>query len=334
MNIGWGEHGVKMRGIGSWAPEGVLTNDDLVSMMDTSDEWIQKRTGVLERRVLDPDREDERHMATEAMRRALDDAGLEGRDLDLLIHASVTSEMTCPSNACRIAAHLEMTPAGAFDLVAACSGFVYGLNLADTMIRSGRYKRIGVIGSDALTTHNDFTERSVSILFGDGAGAVVLERDEDPSRGCMYQTMGADGEDWGMLYMPNHPHEVPEWDRATPIRLGCLRMHGREVYKFAVTQFQEVISDALSKTGLAVDDISQFVCHQSNVRIIESAKEKLGLPDEKVRVNIDKYGNTSAGSCGLVLDELYREGLVKDGDYVVFVAFGGGLTWASCVWKM
>jgi 3-oxoacyl-[acyl-carrier-protein] synthase-3 len=312
----------------------VLTNFDLEKMMDTTDEWIVQRTGIRERRIIDGSGESEFTLARDALQRALDDAGMRGADLDLIIHASVTSEMTCPSTACRIAEALEAGSAGAFDLVSACSGFVYAINLGDSLIRSGRQKAIGVIGCDALSTVSDFTERTVSILFGDAAGAVVLTADRDPGVGCLHQVLGADGSLWQTLYMPRRPSDVPEWDKDNPIRLGCLRMSGREVFKFAVSKFREVIEEALDATGLTVDDVSQFVCHQSNSRIIESAKEKLRLPDEKVHVNIDRYGNSSAGSVGLVFDELWRAGKIERGDHVVFVAFGGGLTWASSVWKV
>ncbi len=174
----------------------------------------------------------------------------------------------------------------------------------------------------------------MSILFGDAAGAVVLARDEDPSVGCLYQSSQADGGMWESLYMPRRPNEVPEKERDNPIKLGCLRMNGREIYRFAITKFRKVIEEALDATGLTVDQVSQFICHQSNLRIIESAKDKLGLPDEKVHINIDRYGNSSAGSVPLCLDQLWRAGKIKRGDHVLFVAFGGGLTWAVSVWKL
>ncbi len=255
-------------------------------------------------------------------------------DLDLIIVGTVTAEMMCPSVACCVSDDLGAAPAGAFDLVAGCSGFVYSINLADTLVRSGRNAAVGVIGCDTLTTISDFSERSVSILFGDAAGAAVLVRDDDPSVGCLYQSNQADGALWRSLYIPRLPRDVAEHDRDNPIKLGCLRMNGREIYKFAVNKFREVIKDALNATGLTVDQISQFVCHQSNIRIIDAARERLGLPQEKVYVNIDRYGNTSAGSVGLCLDELWQAGKINRGDYVLMVAFGGGLTWSTSVWKI
>ncbi len=327
-------NGVRIAGVGSAIPSGVVTNADLERMVETSNEWILKRTGIHQRRVVDREKESELTLSTDALQRALDDAGIAGSELDLVIHASTTSEMRCPPSGSRIADAVGATPAGAFDLVAACSGLVYGMNIADSMIRAGTYKTIGVIGCDELSKITDYKDRSLSILFGDGAGAMVMIRDEDPANGCIYQTLGSDGGRWDALYLPEHEQHVPEWDKDNKIRFGCLRMSGQEVFKFAVTKFREVIGDALTQTGLSVDDVSQFVCHQSNLRIIETAKQKLGLPDDKVYMNISKYGNTSAGSVGLVFDELWRAGKVKRGDHVIFVAFGAGLTWASSVWKL
>ena len=326
--------GVRIAGVGSAIPSRILTNADFEKKLETSDEWIVKRTGIRERHLIDPATESEFTLARDAMRNALDDAGMGVEDLDVLIHASTTSEMTCPPNACRILHALGESSAGAFDLIAACSGLVYGMNIADSLIRGGRYKTIGIIGCDALSTITDYEDRNLSILFGDAGSAMVLTRDDDPDVGCLHQTLGSDGGSWDMLYLPRKERDIPQWDRDNPIRLNCLRMSGQEVFKFAVTKFRETIRDALNVTGLTVDQISQFVCHQSNVRIIEAAKHKLGLPDEKVHMNIDRIGNTSAASVGVVFDELWKAGKVKRGDYVVFVAFGGGLTWASSVWKI
>ena len=329
-----GEIGVRIAGSGSAVPDRVLTNQDLEKMMDTSDEWIVQRTGIRERRVVDPECEGTFTLSCQALRRALKDAGMKASDLDLIIVATVTAEMTCPSVACRLIKELDAAPAGAFDLVAACSGFVYSINVADSLLRGGPYQAIGVVGCDAMSTVVDFGERTVSILFGDAAGAVILTRNEDPSLGCLYQLNQSDGGMWESLYMPRRCQEIPEQDRDNPIRLGCLRMNGREIYKFAITKFREVIEDALKATGLSIDQISQFICHQSNIRIIDAAKERLGIPDDKVFVNIDKYGNSSAGSVGLCFDQLWQAGKIKRGDHVLFVAFGGGLTWSTSVWKI
>ena len=327
--------GVRIAGTGSAVPEGRLTNADLESMMDTSDEWIRKRTGIVERRVCDPSKgEGQLSLATDALRRALDDANMKADQLDLIINATVTAEMACPSNAHRIAAALDAQPAGAFDMQAACSGFVYAINLADSLVRSGRHKAIGVIGCDAMSSAVDYDNRSVSILFGDAAGACILVPDEDPDRGCIHQVIEGDGRGWEALYIPRREEEVVEGAAGGDIKLGCLRMDGRGVFRFAVTKFQSVIENALEQAGLCVDDIAQFVCHQSNIRIIESAKTRIGLPDDKVYINIDHYGNSSAGSVGLCFDQLRKAGKIVEGDLVVLVAFGGGLTWSSSVWRV
>ncbi len=329
-----GACGVRIVGSGSAYPERVLSNFDLEKMVDTSNDWIVQRTGIHERRIVNPQTEGTFTLSRDALNKALDNAGMTGSDLDLIILATVTAEMTCPSTACRVADAVGAAPAGAFDLVAACSGFVYAVNVADSMIRSGRYKSIGVIGCDTLSTIVDYEERTVSILFGDSAGSVVMVRDDDPTVGCRYQTLQSDGSMWPSLYIPRRDQEVPAGDENNPVRMGNLRMQGREVYKFAVTKFRDVIRDALEKNNLTIDDVAQFVCHQSNMRIIESAKEKLGLPDEKVHVNIDKFGNCSAGSVGLCFDQVWQAGKIKRGDLIVLVAFGGGLTWASSLWQL
>ncbi len=329
-----GTHGVRIAGVGSAVPDGVLTNFDLEKMVDTSNEWIVQRTGIRERRMVNPDHEGTFTLSRDALQRALDHAGMQASDLDQIIIGTVSAEMTCPSVACRVSDALGAAPAGAFDLVAACSGFVYSINVADSLVRAGRNAAVGVVGCDTMTTASDFSERTVSILFGDAAGAAILVRDEDPSVGCIYQSNQADGSLWEALYIPRLPRDVPERDRDNPIKLGCLRMNGREIYKFAVSKFRHVIEEALDATGLSVDQISQFVCHQSNVRIIDAAKDRLGLPPDKVYINIDRYGNSSAGSVGLCLDQLWRAGKINRGDYVLLVAFGGGLTWATSIWKI
>ncbi|MCH2143928.1 MAG: ketoacyl-ACP synthase III [Phycisphaerales bacterium] len=327
--------GIRIAGTGSSTPDNTLSNFDLEKILDTSDEWIQQRTGIKTRRVVDQSTgAGTISLACESLANAVEDSGIDPKELDLVICASVTQEMTCPSASCRAAHHVGATNAAAFDLGAACSGFLYGLNLADTLIRQGRYKTIAVIGSDAMSTVLDYTERGVSILFGDASGAAIVTADDDPSRGCLYQSMGADASNWQCLYLPKREVDIPEADRDNPIEMGKLRMNGREVFKFAVKKFQEVIEDALENSGVDIDDISQLICHQSNLRIIESAREKLGLEKDRVYVNIDRIGNSSAGSIPLCLDELNKAGRIREGENVLFVAFGGGLTWASSLWRV
>ncbi|MGI9015025.1 MAG: beta-ketoacyl-ACP synthase III [Phycisphaerales bacterium] len=325
--------GVRLAGTGSGVPSNVLTNADLSEMMDTTHEWIVQRTGICERRVCNED-ENAMTLSRDAIGNALDAAGMQPNDLDLLIVATCTTEMHVPSTACRVLNALGIVKAAAFDLNAACTGFVYALNIADSLIRSGRHRAVGVVGCDVLSRMVDYNERSVSILFGDSAGGAVLVRDDNPERGCIYQLLEADSSGWDVLYCPRRQEDVREWDRDNTIGLGNLRMQGREVYRFAVTKFQSVIEDALQKTNLTADDVTQFICHQSNARIIESAIEKLGLAPEKVHINIDRFGNCSAGSVPLCLDQVMRAGKIKDGDIILLAGFGAGLTWASSVWRV
>ncbi|MFO0827263.1 MAG: beta-ketoacyl-ACP synthase III [Phycisphaerales bacterium] len=329
-----GGFGVRFLGTGSAVPSQVLSNADFERIMDTTDEWIVQRTGVRERRVCDPTKEGNFTLSRDALARAVEAAGIAPTELDLVISATCTQEMTCPSNACRVAAAIGATPAPAFDLVAACCGFVYAINVAESLVRSGRFRTVGVVGCDVMSSVIDYCERGTSILFGDAAGAAVLRRDDDPKIGCLYQHLGADGRDWRSLYIPRYQKDVPADAPETTIRLGNLRMDGREVFKFAVTKFRELIEDAMRATGLAVDDIGQVICHQSNIRIIEAAREKIGFKPEQVYVNIDRFGNSSAGSVGLCLDQLWRTGVVPCKKPVILVAFGGGMTWAASVWQL
>ncbi len=324
--------GVRIAGTGRAVPAQVLTNKDLEKLVDTSDEWIVQRTGIRARHRAE-EHETVFSLGRDALLKALERAGIAADTLDMIIVASVSGEMLCPSTAARISEAVGAREAAVFDLAAACSGFLYGMNLADTMIRCGRAERIAVIGVEVLTRLVDWNDRTVSIIFGDGAGAAVFVADADATRGCIHQTMHGDGRLWRTLYHPKCDRDVPPGDEANPIRLGHLRMHGREIYKFAVTRFQEAIQDALERTGLAVGDVQHYICHQSNQRIIESAVEKLGLPADRVYVNIDRYGNTSAASIPICLDELFEAGRIESGKPIVLVAFGAGVTWASCVWN-
>ncbi|MFM7133500.1 MAG: beta-ketoacyl-ACP synthase III [Planctomycetota bacterium] len=325
--------GVRILGTGSAVPDNRLTNADFERMLDTSDEWIRQRTGISERRVLDLRTEGCSTLAQRALERAIEASGVKATDLDMVIVATVTMEMTCPSTSCRIAGAVGATNAAAFDLVAACSGFVYALNMAESMVRAGRATTVAVIGSEAMSSIIDYTDRTVSILFGDAAGCAIIQATDDSSKGCIYQHMGADGSGWHALYIPRRESDVPPGEEGNPIRLGNLRMNGKEVFRFAVTKFKEVMEDAFTKTGLTPDDVSQVICHQSNVRIIDAAREKLGIDPSKIYVNIDRYGNSSAGSVPLCLDELWRAGKITPGKPFMMVAFGGGLTWASSVWQ-
>ncbi len=325
--------GARIVGTGSCVPQRVVTNDELAAKIDTSDEWIEQRTGIRERRICNLEHEGTFTMARDALGRALDAAGVKGSDLDLVIVGTVTGEMACPSVAARVSAAVGAAPAAAFDVNAACCGFVYSMTIADTMIRCGRAKTVGVIGADAMSSIVDWDDRRTCILFGDAAGAAILRRDDDPRYGCVYQALGGDGRQWQSLYIPRRPQEVPPADQDDTTKLGCLRMDGKAVFRFAVSKFREVMEDALTKTGLTNETIGQVICHQSNARIIEAAREKLGLEHDKVHINIDRFGNSSGGSVGLCLDELWRAGKIEKERPFMMVAFGGGLTWASGVWR-
>jgi 3-oxoacyl-[acyl-carrier-protein] synthase-3 len=323
------QFGSIIAGTGSCVPEKRLTNDELSRMVETNDAWIVQRTGIRERRIAGPG-ESTATLAAAAGRKALAAAGIEPADLDLIICATVSPEMVFPSTACFVAASLGLTSTPAFDISAACSGFIYTLETASNFVKSGRYRNVLVIGAETLSRLTDYRDRGSCILFGDGAGAVVLRQSSDPTRGVIYSSLHADGHGWEMLYCrPGSRHPL------TPEGLAAgdqyMKIKGREVYKFAVQRFEELIEDAMRKCELSKDDVKLIVPHQVNQRIIDSAMDKLELGIDKAFVNIGKYGNTSAASIPIALDEARREGRISAGDVVILVAFGAGLTWANAV---
>lgn len=315
-------------GTGSYAPEKVVTNFELEQALDTSDEWIVSRTGIRERRIAGV-HEATSDLAFAAAHCALDAAGSRPTDLDLLIVATCTPDFQFPATAAVVANRLGMCQTAAFDINAVCSGFSYALDVAHQMVRTGAYQRALVIGADIMSRTVDWTDRSTCILFGDGAGAVVLGPAEHG--GILGSVLGADGSGVPLLYVPGGGSR--EELTAASIEHGRNRicMNGREVYKFAVQVMGDVSAQALAKCGLGPEDVSLFIPHQANIRIIDSAARRLGLPPEKVFVNLDRYGNTSAASIPLALDEAVRAGRLKRGDIVVTVGFGAGLTWAANV---
>lgn len=314
-------------------PPKVLTNQDLACMVDTTDEWILQRTGIQQRRILESDCS-VRDLAVKAVRAAMEDARLEPTALDMLICATIRPEMVCPSTAARVVAEVGAVPAGALDINAACSGFVYGLNVANGLIRTGACKTIALVGAEALSKITDWRDRRTCILFGDGAGAAILTASEDPRQGSLYQSMASDGRMWPELYCPREPRDLPPGDKIFSGNYNTLQMNGREIYKFAVTTMHAAIEKALAACALKAEDLSMVVAHQSNARILESARQRLGLGEDKLYINIERYGNTSAASVPICLHELRQAGRVKAGDLVLFVALGGGLTWATSVWRM
>ncbi|MBE7414360.1 MAG: ketoacyl-ACP synthase III [Deltaproteobacteria bacterium] len=311
-------------GTGSYVPEKVLTNRDLEGMVETSDEWISTRTGIRERRISAG--ETASGMAARAAKAALKAAGLSAKDIDLVVVGTVTAEMAFPSVACLIQAELGIKAgAAAFDVSAACSGFLYALDIADRYLRSGGAGKALVIGVDKFSNLIDWKDRSTCVLFGDGAGAAVLSA-EKGSRGVLSCRIHSDGRHWDTLYCrasrPDNPFEKGN-------EQPYLVMNGNETFKIAVRTMGQAIKEVMEDTGLKPEDISLLIPHQANMRIINAARERLKLPEERVYTNLDRYGNTSAASIPIALDEAVRDGKVKDNDIILFVAFGGGLTWAS-----
>ncbi len=322
---------VKILGTGSSLPEKIVTNFDLAEIVDTNDEWIQSRTGIKTRRMATPE-EQTSDFAAEASKRALEMAGVKAEDIDLIIVATITPDMPFPSTACLVQEKIGASKASAFDLEAACSGFVYGVTVAKQFISTGFYKHVLVVGAETMTKILDFEDRNTCVLFGDGAGAVVLGPSDDES-GFLGIDLGADGSGGVFLKMPGGGTLNPASENTVNDRLHYLKMEGSEVFKFAVRIMGKSSINAVKKSNLTVDDIDFLVPHQANIRIISAAAKKLKLPMEKVHVNLDKYGNMSAASIPVALDEAIRNEKIKKGDNVVLVGFGGGLTWGACVIK-
>ncbi len=314
----------RIAGTGSYVPEKVVTNHDLEQMVDTSDEWITTRTGIKERRIAGG--ETAADMAVESAERAIKSAGLEPGAVDLVIVGTVTPDLVFPSTACLVQNRLGLRSGiPAFDVSAACSGFLYALNVADKYIKSGASTNALVIGVDLFSRIVDWTDRSTCVLFGDGAGAVVLRASNGQS-GLLSSHIHSDGSYWQVLYTPGAlGRDGCKKDGKGP----CVVMKGNETFKIAIRTMEEAVKEVMDTNGLAPSDISLFIPHQANMRIIKALREKLGIPDDRVFSNIERYGNTSAGSIPIALDEAVRGGLVKSGDIIVFASFGGGLVWAS-----
>ncbi len=317
-------------GCGSYMPEKVLTNEDLAKMVDTSDEWIITRTGIKERHIT-TDNESTAFLAIEASKKALDMAGLSAKKLELIIVATITPEMVFPSTASFVQRAIGATNSWVFDLAAACSGFLYSLSIVQQFIQSSRCKNALVIGAETLTKITDWKDRTSCILFGDGAGAVVIERSEKVNMGIIYSTMASDGNCWEALNCQAYGSRYPSTRELEDPQKVYMQIKGREVYQQAVRRIVETVTDCLEHCNLTVRDVAMLISHQMNARIIESAAKRLKLPKEKVFINIHKYGNTSAASVPIAFDECYRQGKIKKGDVVVLVAFGAGLTWGANV---
>lgn len=316
-------------GTGSYAPSEVLTNQDFEKMVDTSDEWIVTRTGIKQRHIAPPDISTS-DVSYEAARRALEMAEVEPAELDMIMVGTVTPDHPLPATATILQAKLGAVGSAAFDIVAACAGFLHGLALAKAMILTGSYNKILVVGVELLSRITDYNDRSTCVLFGDGAGAVVVERKEgENSSGVLSSYLRADGTKKELLWIPlgGTKQKLTAQNVENPDRY--VRMAGNEIFKLAVRAMCDAARSSLEQAGITTDDIAWLVPHQANIRIIDAVAKRLNISREKVYLNIQEYGNTSAASVPIALDEANRKGLLKKGDYIVMVAFGGGLTWGA-----
>jgi 3-oxoacyl-[acyl-carrier-protein] synthase-3 len=316
-------------GTGKYVPEKILTNSDLEKIVETNDEWIVSRTGIRERHIAAP-HEATSDLAYEAALKALESAGMKAEDLDLIIVATVTPDSMFPSTACILQDKLGAKGAAAFDLSAACSGFVYSLATATGFIKTGMYNNALIIGADTLSRITDYTDRNTCVLFGDGAGAVIIGEVPE-GRGFQSFDLGAEGSGGSLLKMEAGGSRLPASLQTIEDKKHFIYMNGREVFKFAVRVMGTATERVLTKAGLGKEDIDLFVPHQANIRIIQSAMQRLDLPEEKCVINVDRYANTSAASIPLALVEAAEEGRMKEGDTVLMVGFGGGLTWGASV---
>jgi 3-oxoacyl-[acyl-carrier-protein] synthase-3 len=313
-------------GSGSYLPDRIVTNKELAERVDTSDEWIVERSGIRERRIA-ADGEMTSDLALAASRAAIEDAGIDAADIDLVVLATATPDQTFPATAVTVQAELGITQGAAFDLQAVCSGFVYGLAVADNFLRCGQHRRALVIGAEVFSRILDWEDRTTCVLFGDGAGAIVLEAQDQPGeisdRGILSTHLRSDGRYRSKLYVDGGP--------GSTMTVGHLRMEGREVFRHAVTNIAAIMQEAIDANGLTPQDIDWFVPHQANKRILDGTARKLGVTDEKVVVTLDRHGNTSAASIPLALDTARKDGRIKRNDLILMEAMGGGFTWGAAL---
>ena len=323
-----GRYNAVIAGTGSFVPRKTLTNEDFTKIVDTSDEWITTRTGIKVRHIAAED-ETTAMLAANAARNALADAEMTAEQIELIIVATITPEMVFPSTACFVQDMIGAKNAWAFDICAACSGFVYAMSIVENFIKIGRYKNALVIGAETLSKITNYKDRKSCVLFGDGAGAVIVKRSEDAPFGILYSNSSSDGGGWTSLNCLAYGSRYPVSKPLDDPEMVYMNINGREVYQLAVRRIVEIVNDCVKKCDLTIDDISMFIPHQMNARIIESVAKRLHLPQKKVFINIDKYGNTSAASIPIALDECLKQKMIKSGDIVLLVAFGGGLTWGA-----
>lgn len=318
----------RITGTGSYAPVKVLTNADLERMVATSDEWIRERTGIRERHIAAAG-EACSDLAVQAGRRALAAAGLPATELDMVLVATCTGDYLLPSTACLVQHQLGATKAAACDIAAACCGFVYALSVADAYVKAGM-RHVLVIGSEVMSAITDWTDRNTCVLFGDGAGAAVVSAG-DGERGILSTHLRSDGNLNELIAVPGGGSRMPPSEKTIAERMQCIKMKGHETFKVAVRNLEEIARETLAANHLRVEDLDLYVPHQANLRILTAVMERLGLPAEKVMLNLDRYGNTSAASIPIALDEAVRAGRIRDGSLVMLGAFGAGLTWASAM---
>lgn len=317
----------RITGTGSYLPERILTNADLEKIVDTTDEWITTRTGIRERHIA-ADGEFTSDLAARAAEQALESAGVSAQDIDLIVLGTITGDYPWPATACLVQQKIGATRAFAFDVSAACSGFVYALDAATRQIEAGAVRRALVIGAEAFSRIIDWEDRNTCVLFGDGAGAVVLEADSGDS-GVLATALHSDGSYCELLYQPGFGTRIPPTPDAIEQKLHTIKMQGNEVFKVAVRMLSEVALEVLDKGGVSVDELRWLIPHQANRRILDATAKRLGLTEDRVYINLDRYGNTSAATIPIALDEAVRGGQVKAGDLLVLDAFGGGFTWGA-----
>ena len=320
---------VSIIGTGSYVPEKVLTNEDLSRMVDTSDDWITTRTGIKERRIAAKD-ENTSDMATKAALKAMEQAKISPKEIDLIIVATATPDMLFPATACFVQKKIGATNAACLDIAAACAGFLFALEIAQQFITSHTHDTVLVIGAEKLTSITNWTDRNTCVLFGDGAGAAIL-RHRGSAHGVIATHIGSDAQYTDILFMPGGGSRCPITRENVDMHLVTIHMSGKEVYKQAVIAMLNAAKKVLDQAGLSIEDIACVIPHQANLRIIEGIADRLGISRDKMFVNLDRYGNTSAAAVAIALDEANRSGRIKRGDYVLMVVFGGGLTWASTI---
>lgn len=319
---------VCIAGTGSYVPERVLSNEELAKSVDTSDEWIFTRTGIRERRIA-AEGEFTSHMATNAARKALEQAGLEASEIKLIIVATITPDTLTPATACYVQQQLGALNAVAFDISAACSGFLYALKICKRLIADGAFENALIIGAEKLSAFVNWEDRSTCVLFGDGAGAAVLRRAKPGEGEILATEMGTDGNLTHLLNIPGGGSACPITSENVGTHLATLAMQGKEVFKHAVNRMKEAAETVIRRANLRAEDIACVIPHQANLRIIDAIAERLSVPEGRVFVNLDRYGNTSAAAVAIALDEAARSGAFKRGDHIVLVVFGAGLTWAA-----